>query len=79
MQIANVSWEACEAGTAAASECLVWRPPRFVDNCSPQAQGASSFGVKVLAHELICANCTEVPAFCYETATPGGRPVSAME
>lgn len=75
MQIMNVLWETYEARTAAAREQSL--PDLETDkvsrqSCSPQAQGVSTFWVKVLAHELICADCTEIPAFWYNTQLPQG-------
>lgn len=60
----NMLGEIFKARTAAAKELSL---PDLETNqvsrqsYSPQAQGVSTFWVKVLAHELICADCTEIP------------------
>lgn len=60
----NLLWETSEAKTGPAKELSL---PHLGtnkisrQNCSPQAQGVGTSWVKVLAHELICAECTEIP------------------
>lgn len=70
-----MSWEAYEAGTVAAREWSLrdlGTDKVCRQNCSPQAQGASSVWGKVLTHELICADCTKIPAFWYKRQLPQG-------
>lgn len=60
----NMLWEAYEARTAAAREQSLpdLRTNKVSrQNCSPQAQDVSTFWIKVSAHELICADCAEIP------------------
>lgn len=61
-------WNTYEAEAAAAREWSLHDLETHKicrQNRSPQAQGASSFRVKVLARKLIYADCTETPAFWY--------------
>lgn len=74
--------ETYEARTAAARErslSALRTNEVSRQNCSPQTQGVSTFWVKVLAHELICADCTEIPVLWYNTVTPGGRAPPALK
>lgn len=46
---------------------------RFVDSCSPQAQGASCVWVKALARELTCVNCRDSSFLVQQMFIPRGQ------